>query len=219
MRNQSCQETIKAYKFRSSTQLPFVFDIIFNQRLYCADWGKLNDPMEGFFSYSYSSSSEKDYSKKVEEIIKQKKRIKICSLSKTFDCHLLWAHYASGFDGLAIEIELCTDKKIKEVEYRGIFSQVSIEDNNHPTEIAETILSSKYDEWKYEKELRILNNSEWYSLKSPVTKIIIGHRMNPALVKALRIICKNKNIILMKSVITDDGIIDLPIESAERIHK
>ncbi|MCK5707226.1 MAG: hypothetical protein KAI43_06185 [Candidatus Aureabacteria bacterium] len=203
---------MKAYKFRPSSQLAFALDIIFNKRLHCADWQTLNDPMEGMFAYSYSSSSEKDHSHQVEAIIREKKQIKICSLSKTFDSHLLWSHYASGFDGLVVEVELPDrDERVKDVIYRGIFAQVSMEEYQNASDTAETILSSKYNEWEYEKEIRVLNRSEWYSLRKSVTKIIIGHRMSPALVEALKIICDKKNICLTKSTITDDGIMDFPI--------
>ena len=40
---------MKAYKFRAASQFAFALDIIFNRRLYCADWRTLNDPMEGRF--------------------------------------------------------------------------------------------------------------------------------------------------------------------------
>jgi hypothetical protein len=115
-----------AYKFRSSSQLDFAFDIIFNNRLHCADWRNLNDPMEGMFAYSYRSTDERDYSEQVDEIIRHKERLLVSSLSRTFDCHLLWAHYASGFAGLAVEIELPDNSpRVKVVEYRGVFGYVS----------------------------------------------------------------------------------------------
>ncbi len=36
---------MKVYKFRSSEQISFIFDILLNKRLYCADWKNLNDPI------------------------------------------------------------------------------------------------------------------------------------------------------------------------------
>src|SRR6185312_15116031 len=119
---------MKAYKFRSSSQLPFALDIMFNNRLHCSDWRNLNDPMEGMFAYSYNATKERDFKDEVASIVKHKQRLKVCSLSKTFDCHLLWAHYASGFSGLAIEVEL-PDRSpfVKTVKYRGVFASVSFE--------------------------------------------------------------------------------------------
>lgn len=196
-----------AYKFRGSNQFDLALDILFNQRLYCADWSKLNDPMEGSFVYSRKSSDEKDHKSQVEEIIEHKQHIRICSLSQTFDCHLLWAHYASGFDGLALEVNLPeNDSRIKRVSYGGVFSYVSIDSVSNPFGVAQKILSSKYSEWSYEREVRVLNDSEFFHLRKPVSRVIAGHRMKPALFEALRIICKSKKIPLFTTGIGDEGI-------------
>ena len=196
-----------AYKFRSPAQIEFTLDILFNNRLFCADWSRMNDPMEGYFAYSHTATDEADLSKQLDEIVEEKKRIKICSLSKTFDCHLLWAHYADGFSGIAIEVELPdTCVKVREVKYRGVFASVSLTNARIPEHTAREILSSKYLEWKYEQEVRILNNSEWYQLESPVRRIIVGHRMNPSLFEGLRIICKHRGIKINRTGIGDEGI-------------
>jgi hypothetical protein len=198
---------MKAYKFRSSSQLPFALDIVFNNRLYCSDWSNLNDPMEGMFVYHHHGSKGRDLKEEVAQIIKHKKQLKVCSLSKTFDCHLLWAHYASGFDGLAIEVELPDQSPvIKQVEYRGVFASVSLDNPIPPAQAAERVLSSKYQEWSYEQEVRVLQSNEWYQLPTPVRRIIAGHRMNPALFEALRIICERKKIMICRTGIGDEGI-------------
>jgi hypothetical protein len=196
-----------AYKFRSESQLNFALDIIFNNRLHCSDWRQLNDPMEGVFAYSHRSTDEKDYSEVVDEITQHKERLLVCSLSLTFDCHLLWAHYASGFSGLAIEVELPDDSpKVKVVEYRGVFGYVSFDRPVNPVQAAEQILSSKYREWSYEKEVRILQADKWYQLGSPVRRVIAGHRMNPAVFEALQIVCEDRRIRLNRTGIGDEGI-------------
>jgi hypothetical protein len=68
------------------------------------------------------------------------------------------------------------------------------------------VLSSKYQEWAYEQEVRILQHDEWHILPTPVKRVIAGHRMNPALFEALRIICEHKGITLNRTGIGDDGI-------------
>lgn len=198
---------MKAYKFRSSSQLSFALDIVFNKRLYCADWRNLNDPMEGMFAYSYGDREERDVKEEVAKLIEQKRQIKICSLSSTFDCHLLWAHYASGFDGLAVEVELPDDDvRIKPVRYGGVFASVAFGQRRPSHELAEQVLSSKYQEWAYEREIRVLHHGEWYHFEKPVKRIIAGHRMNPALFKALQIVCERQNITLCRTGIGDEGI-------------
>ena len=198
---------MKAYKFRGADQIPFALDIMFNNRLYCADWTRLNDPVEGTFVYSYASDSGNDYKKEVDKIIEEKKKLKVCSLSLTFDCHLLWSHYASGFSGLAIEVELPDDNpEVKVVDYRGVFAFVSMEQHRNASETADRVLSSKYNEWAYEKEVRILKRGEWFDLPSPVRRIICGHRMNPSMFEALRIICERKEITINRIGIGDEGL-------------
>jgi hypothetical protein len=196
-----------AYKFRSASQLQYAFDIIINNRLYCSDWRQLNDPMEGMFGYSTRATDEQDHSDQVADIIRHKKNLLICSLSRTFDCHLLWAHYASGFEGMAIEVELPDNApNVRVVQYRGVFAHVAFDDLFNAERVAEEILSSKYKEWEYEREVRILQAGKWYGLPTPVRRVIAGHRMHPAVLSALQIICERKNITLRRTGIGDEGI-------------
>lgn len=204
---------MKAYKFRASSHLDFALDIVFNDRLYCSDWAKLNDPMEGVFAYSYPSSSQKantsqkDRADIVAEIIRENKKLRVCSLSLTYDCHLLWAHYASGFDGLAIEVELPDNSEVvRKVRYGGVFPHLDMTNSVVASEAASHVLTSKYQEWAYEKEVRILQQDEYFALKAPVKHIIAGGRMMPVLFEALRIICYDKNITLSRTGIGDEGI-------------
>lgn len=198
---------MKAYKFRGADQIPFALDIMFNNRLYCADWTRLNDPVEGMFVHSHTSKGGNDYKKEVDQIIEEKKKLKVCSLSLTFDCHLLWSHYASGFSGLAIEVELPDNHpEVKVVDYRGVFAFVPMAEHRNASETADKVLSSKYSEWSYEKEVRILKRGEWFDLPTPVKRIICGHRMNPSMFEALRIICERKGITIHRIGIGDEGL-------------
>ncbi|MDX1699008.1 MAG: DUF2971 domain-containing protein [Melioribacteraceae bacterium] len=197
---------MKAYKFRSSEQIAFAFDIIIKRRLYCSDWKDLNDPMEGMYAYNHSGNTD-IIAERVKGIRKSKEQYKICSLSETFDSHLLWAHYAGGFNGVAIELNLPdNDSNIKKVEHRGVYGYVDMNDFTSEEEAARTILFSKYDAWKYEKEIRILNRTNWYNLDNQVTRVIAGHRMSSALFEVLNITCTNLGIELCRLGIGDEGL-------------
>ncbi|MCF8245500.1 MAG: DUF2971 domain-containing protein [Saprospiraceae bacterium] len=199
---------MKTYKFRGESQIAFAFDIIINNRLYCANWNDLNDPMEGM--YAYQSNRKTNHSiitQKVKGIRVSKRKYKICSLSETFDNHLLWGHYAEGFKGVAIEIELPdNDINIRKVEPRGVFAYLNMDEFTDVDEAARTILFSKYDVWSYEQEIRILNESQWYEIEKPITRVIVGHRMNKALFDVLNITCSNLGIELNRVGIGDTGI-------------
>ena len=150
---------------------------------------------------------ETDVSKRVKGISEAKRKYKICSLSGTFDSHLLWSHYAGGFDGVAIEVDLPDDSpSIKLVDYRGVFAFLDMADNISENEAAKKILFSKYHEWQYEEEVRVLNDSEWFELRLPIKRVIAGHRMPKALFNVLNITCNSLGIILNKVGIGDEGI-------------
>lgn len=198
---------MKAFKFRSEDQFSYALDIIFNEKLRCSDWTELNDPVEGAFVTSREPGG--DYSDRVDRIIREKKRLKVCALSKTFDSHLLWAHYASGFSGLAIEVEIpdpSESSPVQEVEYGGVFAHLHIADNIDPMEAAEEVLSRKYKEWEPEQEVRILHDDEWFYLDEPVCRVIAGHRMSSPLFKGLQVICERQDIALCRTGIGDEGI-------------
>jgi hypothetical protein len=214
---------MKAYKFKGAAQIPHAFDIIFNSRLYCADWSNLNDPMEGMFAYPYKSGDkqEEDIKNVVAQIVREKKQLRVCSLSETFDCHLLWSHYATGFRGLAVEVELPDNSlAIRKVSYGGVFGGVSLNGRVDAQEAAEEILISKYSEWSYEREIRVLHRGSYFPLAAPVKHVIAGHRMEPALFDALNFICHKKGIRFSRTGIGDEGIdadyVEPPKESAFR---
>ena len=200
---------MKAYKFKGAEQVPHAFDIIFNSRLYCADWSSLNDPMEGMFEYTYKSDvkQEEDIKNVVAQIVREKKHLRVCSLSETFDCHLLWSHYASGFSGLAIEVELPDNSPaIHKVDYRGVFAGVNLNGRVNAQRAAEEILGSKYSEWAYEREIRVLHRDSYFPLAAPVKHVIAGHRMEHALFDALNFICHKKGIRFSRTGIGDTGV-------------
>lgn len=187
--------------------MEFVFDILFNQRLYCAEVHTLNDPVEGFFVYSYQGLDREAAQSVMQRVEEEKKHLRVCSLSKTFDSHLLWAHYAGGFSGVAIELELDDQEpEIVDMSYRGVFAGVSESEYENPASIARAVLSSKYNAWAYEKEIRILTTETFYKPSNPVTRVIVGHRMEPALFDALKIVCEKLDIQIARTGIGDEGI-------------
>jgi hypothetical protein len=197
---------MRAYKFRSSTNIEFALDILLNRRLFCSDWRELNDPMEGMFVYS-THGRESHAQRVVKGIGSAKSRYKVCSLSRDFQSHLLWAHYANGFDGLAIEVDLPDDNQdIRQVEYRGVFAFLDMDQVVDEDDAARRILYSKYNEWSYEEEVRILSSENYYQLERPIRRVIAGPRMNQALFQTIHMVCDKEGIEFTKVGIGDDGI-------------
>lgn len=200
---------MQAYKFRGESQFPYILDIILNQRLRCSDWKTLNDPMEGRFAYTFDEVRGKDCLEKMDHIIREKCQIKICSLSRTFDSLLLWAHYAEGFTGVAIEIDLPdNNNSIKPVTYERGFAKITQDDFNirNPDELADMVLLHKNHVWRYENETRIRQREEWFNLENSIKSVIVGHRIKPVLLQTLKIVCEKKCIPIRRIVIDENGI-------------
>ena len=118
-----------AYKFRSSKPIEWITDIIKKKELYCTDWAKFNDPPEARFYYL------EEYSQRPSSLVKLKEQLKVCSLSKSFRSRLLWAHYANGFDGAPIEIDLPESdfgKTLHQVVYQSRSPEADLHDNVSP---------------------------------------------------------------------------------------
>lgn len=185
---------MKAYKFRSSSQFKFALDIIIKRRLFCSTWTNLNDPMEGI--YFYNKSDQDTYAQTIAKKISQKKsRYRICSLSDNFQSHVLWSHYAGGFDGVAIEVELPEQNPdIKKITYRKSSTFLNFDQKINEEKAARKILFSKHQDWRYEKEIRILNHTDYYNLGRPVRRVIAGHRMCDSHLDKMYCVCRCEGI-------------------------
>lgn len=150
------------YKFKPLTDFEFVADIIINSRLYSADFRTLNDPMEG--NVRYGEDVDKYLIKSIEAA---KGAHRVCSLTRHFKNPLLWAHYADGFKGICIEIDVDeTIAHCEDVIYTPNIPYVAKGNysyNPSYTNIADimavSVLSRKFSVWNYEEEVRVLNNS------------------------------------------------------------
>lgn len=114
-------------------------------------WG-LNDPMEGV--YRTSNSSEQI----MNTVFSEKNKYAICSFSHpdALKCPLLWGHYANGFKGIAIEIEVADDPNIQMITYVDDVKEV---DNSQTPDIIK-IITTKLNFWQYENEYRYLEEGD-----------------------------------------------------------
>ena len=160
------------YKYRTIDNLEFFIDIILNQRLFASQYTDLNDPMEGYYTYTTGALS-----KEVLNTIKsEKERLGICSLSKNSEIALMWSHYADGHRGVVIGIEIDHNKyKIEPIKYKGL---PTLHDSNTPNykELAQLILTHKHNIWKYEEEIRIITRDNKF-INVKIKNIILGKKM------------------------------------------
>jgi len=176
---------MRLYKYRSLKNLEFVLDIILNERLHCTEYQNLNDPFEGlFFSIFYpqrvyrglpSLFSKIKSLKSVQNLSIFLSRTKICSLSSTLKEVRLWSHYADGHKGIAIEIDFPNELPyVHEVTYVDELREYGLTFLTSPT--SEEVLSFKTRHWEFEREYRIIQEEEFFSIAGRISGIYAGIR-------------------------------------------
>ena len=177
---------MKGYKYRSGIGILdkdgksiFERDVntIVNNQIYLPTKDELNDPTEGFYDDAsfiklletlkgYSSEVKKQYYKLLDKF----KNIGVYSLSKNNDNELLWAYYASGHTGFAIEYDIDILKESLnhnayfqfvfdfDVDYVERIPQVDISllHDKNPNLMLKTFLGSKSLSWEHEDEYRLI---------------------------------------------------------------
>ena len=199
----------KAYKYRGGRGIldkdgKSIFErdvmILVNNQLYLPTKDGLNDPTEGvyrddalrmFFNVfsKYSHNVEEQYNKFTERFGK----VGVYSLSKTFDNELLWAYYASGHTGFAIEYDIdILEQSLNynayaqqlykfDVEYWNDVPQIDISTirGNEIVEMLKRFIGAKSSSWAHEKEVRLIfENTGLFEIDyKAVTAIYFGCRM------------------------------------------
>ncbi len=172
-------------------QFGYFKDIYENNRLYASDFNILDDPMEGIFE-SYSGVE----SEIVQKIMYGKSSIYICSLSPTYRCMLMWSFYANYHKGYCVEVEI-NDDLLQNVIYDNMPIRIDSPNISEEEKIKQ-ILSRKYKEWDFEKELRVLCKERYVPVS--VKKIYFGMRVSNDLFEKMKeeIHTKNNNIKVLK---------------------
>jgi hypothetical protein len=164
---------MKFYKFRSVSEDSFekVRSILTSGKFWFSSLWEQNDSLEGV----YLSSAPEDGG-----VFDEKNQFKICSFStkEALQEPLMWAHYANGFKGLAIEIEADNTINFHKVKYQNEFSQNNDElatKNLRLNKIIK-IITHKTSNWEYESEFRCIKkmNSPGKSPVGRVTGVYFG---------------------------------------------
>lgn len=170
---------MKLYKYKSLADFEFVADILINNQLYASHFTELNDPMEGDLHHQ---EEERDF---IDLIKIEMNNIRVCSLSKTLHNPILWAHYADGYKGICIEIEVDEDildlykvvyspcNPIPSEGYKGFYGN---EEEHTPNDWAISALKRKFEEWSYEDEYRIFSDEKFIRSGFKITAIYFGKR-------------------------------------------
>lgn len=175
---------MKLYKFRSLQQIEFTLDILLRERLYCAPYKDLNDPFEGLF-YTISqpmgmAMTTRRYYKTIEDLPFYNTDVRICSLSEELGDIRMWSHYASGHQGVAIEIDFTEGaNSLYKVDYSEGLQKFGTTILAGAT--AEEVLSVKTNHWEHEREYRIIQQNEYFEIKGKITGLYLGIRVSEML--------------------------------------
>lgn len=174
------------YKYRSLSNLQFALDIFVNKRLYASEFTKLNDPMEGFFTYG--EGVVPDWIS--DALYDRKRRLRILSLCESPSNMLMWSYYSEGHRGFVVGGDLSPDsEKAISVEYVKKFD-IDINQND----IARTILCRKHEFWKHEREHRVfVNEGREPFVPFKIREVIFGVEADPEMKKLLGTIAKKFN--------------------------
>ncbi len=195
---------MKVYKFRSVENLDRVTDILVNRRLWCADARSLNDIREADIRVGNDRGREVPLFEFGLSVSKAISEWRVCSLCKTFDHDLLWAHYAAGDRGVAIEVSIPpTDAST--VIYSDDFVFLSDYLAAGVDAAVCAALTRKTTAWRYEREVRITTRAQFYELAKPVHRLIIGSRMDQSILRALAQVCSAHGIPMERAVVADWG--------------
>ncbi len=141
--------------------------------------------------------------------------LRVCSLSMDLESKLLWAHYASGHRGFAIEVELPDeDKNIKKVTYNAS-GYYTVPTKIGSREAATEALTVKQDIWEYEREVRIISRQEYYD-QIVVKSVTCGFLTPHAALNSMSTICSELGITLLHCHIGGNGIMEFKKEPSTR---
>jgi hypothetical protein len=203
---------VNAYKFRTTENFERVLDVLVNRRLYCSDVNSLNDVREADICVGNDRGREAELFQFGLLVTQAISEYRVCSVCATFDNHLLWAHYAGGSSGLAIEV-IIPAADATEVNYDDEFIFLSDYIDAGVEAAARAALARKSKMWQYEKESRVITRNRLYDLSAPIPRVVVGSRMERSTVRALAQLCSDRGIRVERAVVADWGIYAVPLQN------
>jgi Protein of unknown function (DUF2971) len=182
---------MKLYKYKSLDNLWYLLDMLVFNRLYCAHWSELNDPLEGRYEIYLGEKSSTIETSMVGRIEEARDSYRISSLSADATNFLLWSHYAAGHKGIAIEVDIPQDDpNLCQVTYSPFVSLFT--DKLQTKEDMRHLFNGKSEEWEYEKEYRIICEEKFFRLPTPIERVFIGPMVDDQRLAILRAVIPTK---------------------------
>lgn len=130
--------------------------ILPDQQIRVSTFDKVNDPFELLGAIKGGKLNHQDFAWLRDHWTNT---IGFICFSDNFKSPLMWAHYANNHTGVCLGIEV-SNKKLLQMNYRANRSAVNFDfkkfENAADEELMEKIISTKFKEWEYEREWRLL---------------------------------------------------------------
>lgn len=125
---------------------------IARRRLKISRFADLNDPFELLCVNLRDKQSRQAFNRWKAQIDRQ---FGLMCFSKSWDNPLLWSHYGERYKGLCLGFEV-PDEKVVPVRYQS--ERTEFLQENLDESIVVEFLSTKFVDWAYEKEVRIITD-------------------------------------------------------------
>lgn len=177
-------------------------DILVGEMLWCSEYAKLNDPFEGLFFHvivhgsttlrtALSTSVGRSVGralggrgggatkkpKDLSSLGEKAATLRVLSLSSDPSSVLLWSHYADSLSGICIEIDFAGhEADVHKVDYMDNLKTLrSLEESKNAPE---DLLKAKILPWEYEKEFRVIQDSNCYTATGRIRGVLLGPRIS-----------------------------------------
>lgn len=196
----------RLFRFRSLTRSPEALEeeieSLRENYLYCPEFTRMNDPMEGFYRPSELLKGQEDYKEIVKQITDMKSEIGIACFTETYEDVLMWTHYAGNYTGMCLSYSsefllsgLPRRVNLVRLAYVDEPPMISPSHVRNAEDAAVRILSQKKYNWAYEREWRVLG---------PRGQVGLGHlQAVQAIYFGSRVDLRHRQRILTKIQATD----------------
>ena len=176
------------YRYRSLANLDREMETLEQSYIYCGEYSKLNDPMEGFFELSGTLAKTPTSRSVRQAIADMTASVGISSFCEAHANELMWAHYADQFRGICIAynfrrllVELPDDVYFTRMHYTERIPVVGVS-RQEPDNLAKRVLSYKNYRWGYEREWRMFGpkGKVPYTTREAIRHVYLGYRATDA---------------------------------------
>jgi hypothetical protein len=155
--------------------------------LWCSEFTRMNDPMEGFYEPSTLLQGHQDYKVIVRQLLDRKSNVGIACFTETYEDVLMWSHYAGNYSGMCLAYStnhlvdgLPNYVNLVRLSYVDTPPLIYPPDVRNAGKAAIKILSQKKYNWAYEREWRVLGpvGPVELGIQQAVTAIYFGSRVD-----------------------------------------